>query len=73
MFNRNSTEKMFSHHFSENTVQLIEKCQVFVKIEVIYIESGKNFCSGSEGTIEDFKNWLKEYCYSQKFPKIQSI
>ena len=64
---------MFSHHFSENTVQLIEKCQVFVKIEVIYIESGKKFCSGSEGTIEDFKNWLKEYCYSQKFPKIQSI
>ena len=51
---------MFSHHFSENTVQLIEKCQVFVKIEVIYIESGKNFCSGSEGTIEDFKNWLKK-------------
>ena len=73
MFNRNSTQKMFSHHFSENTVHLIETCQVFVKIEVIYIESGKKFCSGSEGTIEDFKNWLKENCCSQKFLKIQYV
>ena len=50
---------MFSHHFSENTVHLIETYYVFVKIKVIYMESGESFRSGSEETIEDFKKWPK--------------
>ena len=54
---------MFSHHFSENTVHLIETCYVFVKIEVIYIESGENLHSvkiSKIGCVGNLMNLLVE-------------